>query len=76
MNAHQAAEHINRLFLEIDNPIWINPDYTLWEIAYLRSKGMNRKQINDYRIMINKMTADQMVKYDIVSGNVTSRTMK
>ena len=68
MNAHQAAEHINRLFLEID--------YTLWEIAYLRSKGMNRKQINDYRIMINKMTADQMVKYDIVSGNVTSRTMK
>ena len=76
MNASQAAEHINRLFLEIDNPIWINPDYTLWEIAYLRSKGMNRKQINDYRIMINKMTADQMVKYGIVSGNVTSRTMK
>lgn len=76
MNVHEAIEHINRLFLEIKNPIWVNPDYTLWEIAYLQNKGMNLEQINDYRVMINKMTADQMVKYGIASGNVTSREMK
>ena len=35
MNWKQAVGHINRLFLEIDGAVFVNPDYTLWEVAYL-----------------------------------------
>ena len=37
----EALDHINQLFLEIDGATFVNPDYTLWEIAYLQSKGMD-----------------------------------
>src|SRR3569833_2035228 len=34
-----ALRHIERLFVEIDEPTWVNPDYTLWEVAYLTARG-------------------------------------
>ena len=70
----EAVDHINRLFLEIDGSTFINPDYTLWEIAYLQSKGMGLDEIKDYRILINDMTQCQMTKFGLVQGSVTSRT--
>ncbi len=73
MNWKQAVSHINRLFLEIDGAVFVNPDYTLWELAYLRGKGMSLEEIRDYRIMINQMTAAQMKTYGPSSGDVTSR---
>lgn len=73
MNWSEALEHVNRLFLSIKGSTFINPDYNLWEIAYLRTKGMSFADINDYRQTINRMTAEQMVKYKIVKGHMTSR---
>jgi hypothetical protein len=35
-------------------------DYNLWEIAVLESKGFDRRQILEYRAMINEMTATQI----------------
>jgi radical SAM PhpK family P-methyltransferase len=69
----EAVNHINRLFLEIDGSIFVNPDYTLWEIAYLQSKGMSLDEIKNYRILINDMTQRQMTTYGLVQGSVTSR---
>ena len=72
MNWRQAIDHINRMFLEIEGAVFINPDYTLWEIAYLRSRGLGLDEIRDYRVMINAMTRAQMKKYGGVS-TTTSR---
>ena len=69
----EALDHINQLFLEIDGATFVNPDYTLWEIAYLQSKGMDLDEIKDYRILINDMTQRQMVNFGLVQGGVTSR---
>jgi hypothetical protein len=73
MNWRQAIEHINRMFLEIEGPVFINPDYTLWEIAYLRSRGLAFDEIRDYRVMINAMTRAQMAAFGGVSATTTSR---
>lgn len=73
MNWGEAADHINRLFLSIEGSTFVNPDYTLWEIAYLRGKGMQPEEIFEYRRMINRMTAAQMETYGISAARVTSR---
>ena len=75
MTSTEALEHIHRLFLEIREPLWVNPDMTLWEIAYLESKGLSRPEIDDYRRRINAMTAAQMRKYGIASDDITSRAL-
>lgn len=73
MNWSEAIAHTNRLFLEINNSTFVNPDYTLWEIAYLNMKGMNAREVKSYRQKINQMTKEQMIKFDISKGGVTSR---
>ena len=73
MNWRQAIQHINRLFLEIGGSTFINPDYTLWEIAYLRSKGLAPDEIRRHRVVINEMTRKQMAEYGIAPRGVTSR---
>ena len=45
----------------------------MWEIAYLRSKGMSLDEIKAYRATINDMTRAQMARYGIVEGTTTSR---
>lgn len=60
MNATVACDALDRMFLQISGPTPVNPDYTLWEIALLRSKGMDMPAIQRYRRMINQMTVAQM----------------
>ncbi len=73
MNWREAIDHINQMFLEIDGPEFVNPDYTLWEIACLHSKGMSLDEIRDYRVMINDMTRAQMTEFGVASATTTSR---
>jgi p-methyltransferase len=73
MNWHQALGHLSDLFLEIENSTFVNPDYTLWEVAYLRSKGMVDEEILAYRKKINRMTANQMKNYAVSNADSTSR---
>jgi nucleoside 2-deoxyribosyltransferase len=75
MNAREAFAIIDDLFLNIRGATFFNPDYTLWEIGYLREKGMPIEQIRQYRENINRMTGDQMRECGNVSGSVTSRKM-
>jgi len=72
-NWSEAIAHVNRLFLNINNATFVNPDYTLWEIAYLISKGMSAEEVKEYRREINEMTRAQMLKYGVVEGAITSR---
>jgi|CXWL01.1.fsa_nt_gi p-methyltransferase len=66
MDAKQACEALDKMFLNVKGSTFVNPDYTLWEIACLKSKGMDLPAIRKYRSMINEMTAAQM------GGNGTS----
>ena len=76
MDWKEASDHVNRLFLEIKNSTFINPDYTLWEIAYLQVKGMSLDEIKNYRNEINQMTKDQMFRYEIISKDWLNRDKK
>ena len=71
MDWEEASEHVNRLFLEIKNSTFVNPDYTLWEIAYLQAKGMTLDEIKEYREEINQMTRSQMIRFGLTSKNST-----
>lgn len=74
MNAKEALRLVDELFLGIKGPTFVNPDYTLWEIAYLRSKGLSHEEIKAYREEINAMTARQMRRFPApAGGGVTSR---
>ncbi|NQV84057.1 MAG: radical SAM protein [Rhodospirillales bacterium] len=63
MDSVQAHEHLRRLFREIKNSVFVNPDYTLWEVVYLLSKGMSLSEFVDYRKSINDMTINQIDTY-------------
>lgn len=63
MDAPEACRLVDKLFLETKGPTFVNPDYTLWEVAYLRTKGMDLPAIRRYRAEINRMTADQMTRH-------------
>jgi radical SAM superfamily enzyme YgiQ (UPF0313 family) len=73
MNWQQALDHLSTMFTGIENSTFVNPDYTLWEIAYLRSKGLSDDDIRGYRRKINRMTADQMRRYAVTASASTSR---
>jgi hypothetical protein len=59
MDWQQAADHMEQMFLRIRTPA-VHQDYNLWEIAFLESKGLDQRQIRDYRATINEMTAAQI----------------
>jgi hypothetical protein len=71
MGYKDALRHIERLFVEIDGPIWVNPDYTLWEVAYLTARGFTRPEIDEHRRVINRLTRDQITAS--AAALVTSR---
>lgn len=74
MKAHEACDAIDRLFLRIHGPVFVNPDYTLWEVAYLLQKGLSLTEVIQYRRTINAMTAAQMT--GIGGTHVTSRPVR
>lgn len=73
MEWRQALAHVGRLFKGINGSTFVNPDYTLWELAYLRSKGLSIGEIKDYRANINRMTVEQMKRFALLEASPTSR---
>lgn len=73
MNAPEACRLLDELFLGIEEPIAVNPDYTLWEIAYLLNKGLDMQRIREYRATVNSITVAQMRRHGTPCGNVTSQ---
>lgn len=63
MNWRQANTHVNRMFCEIKNSVAVNPDFNMWEYAYLQSMGVTPNEFHTYRQRINEMTRAQMLRY-------------
>jgi p-methyltransferase len=73
MNSSQACHWLDQLFVKICGPAFVNPDYNLWEVAYLLSKGLDMQRILHYRHMMNQMTVAQMLRYHRPSPGVTTQ---
>jgi len=73
MTSPEACRLLDQMFLGIEEPIAVNPDYTLWEVAYLLSKGLTMERIREYRTRVNRMTVAQMCQYGSPGGAVTSQ---
>ena len=73
MDWKKSLELINKFFYEIENTIFLNPDYTMWELAYFRSKGYSVETFNKHRNLINKMTKNQMKKFSFSPTAATER---
>ena len=65
MDAPTAVDHVNRLFRGIEGSTWVNLDYNLWEIAYLRNRGFDLAGIDDYRRTVNARTRMQMERFGL-----------
>ncbi len=48
--------------------------FSVWEIAYLRTKGLTDSEIKDHRVKINNMTRNQMTRFGMSSSAVSSRS--
>lgn len=67
MNWGRAIQHINRMVTEIEGPIFVNPDYNLWEYAYLRARGLSGDEFRAYRAEVNRRTLAQMQAYGLTA---------
>ncbi len=59
MDSTTASEHKMRLFKEIDS-IFIDPDTSLWYIAYLYDQGFSIQEIASMQKNINALMVEQM----------------
>ena len=73
MDWRESLSLINKFFYEIEGPIFVNPDYTLWELIYFRSKGLSTDTFDKHRIRINQLTRNQMEKFSVVPTAITER---
>ena len=71
MDSVEARRHMDELFRTISGPTFVNPDTNLWEVAYLRSKGMSLDEIHAYRKTINAMTVAQMTRVSSPASQTT-----
>ncbi|MDP3722277.1 MAG: radical SAM protein [Candidatus Omnitrophota bacterium] len=76
MNAAEASRLLDQMFMRIEEPVAVNPDYTLWEVAYLLHKGLDMPRIRDYRRRINRMTVNQMQRKGGSLNVVTSQGLE
>lgn len=67
MNWGRAIEHTNRIFVETKGPLFVNPDYNLWEYAYLRARGLSDAEFRAYREEVNRRTREQMERFGLVA---------
>jgi anaerobic magnesium-protoporphyrin IX monomethyl ester cyclase len=72
MNWKTAVAHVYRLFVDIKNSTFINPDNNMWEYIYLRSKGMTRDEFRHYRNTINALINTQMSEYQLIKSDRSS----
>jgi len=59
MSSMQASEYKMKMFREIKS-VFIDPDTSLWYLAYLYDQGFTMKEIADFQQDINKIMLSQM----------------
>jgi radical SAM PhpK family P-methyltransferase len=65
MDTRRACEHIDRLFLEVENSIWLPQfGFEQWSTFYLQRRGMSLPQIKRFLIAFNTLVAEQAILHD------------
>ncbi|GAF99433.1 unnamed protein product [marine sediment metagenome] len=60
MDSTTASEHKISMFREIKNSVFINPDTSLWYLAYLYDQGFSMSEIADFQRDINALMIAQL----------------
>jgi radical SAM PhpK family P-methyltransferase len=61
MTAAQACDHIERIFLDIDDPIWMPQfGFEQWSVFYLMRRGMTMTGVKDFVRAFNAVVRDQV----------------
>ena len=60
MDSTRAAEMKVHMFREVKSSIFIDPDTSLWYLAYLHDQGLSLSQIKDCQRIINRMMLDEI----------------
>lgn len=55
MTSAQASEMKLKIFKNVRNSVFIDPDLGLWYLIYLRDRGLTWKQIRDFQVTVNEM---------------------
>ena len=63
MDSMEAMDHIDRMFLEINESVWLPQwSFDFWIIPYLMGKGISRERFRDFMT-----TAHRMLTLEIAS---------
>ena len=58
MESLEAMDHIDRMFLTIDESVWLPQwSFDFWIIPYLLGKGVSNEQFREFMISANKLLA-------------------
>jgi anaerobic magnesium-protoporphyrin IX monomethyl ester cyclase len=60
MNSQVASEMKTYMFRNVKKSIFIDPDTSLWYVAYLYDQGFSLEKIKDCQKIINKMMLDEL----------------
>ncbi|MFI7633180.1 PhpK family radical SAM P-methyltransferase [Nonomuraea sp. NPDC049400] len=61
MTAKEACRHIERIFMTVDDPIWMPQfGFEQWSTFYLQRKGMPMRQIKEYLQSFNAAIREQL----------------
>lgn len=61
MNSAQACAHIERIFLEVDDPVWMPQfGFEQWSTFYLQRRGMTADQVRGFVQAFNAVVRDQI----------------
>jgi len=68
MDSTTASAMKVHMFREIKDSVFVDPDISLWYLAYLYDQGFNMPQIKDLQRVINRMMLDE------IDGNFNDKT--
>jgi len=60
MNHTDISKHLLSLFREIKNSVFIDPDTSLWYLAYMYDQGYDMHEISKIQTLINEVIVSQL----------------
>ena len=60
MNSETASEMKTYMFKNVKNSIFLDPDTSLWYLAYLYDQGLSFEQIKECQRALNDMMLDEI----------------
>ena len=65
MDSLQAMDHIDRIFLSVDSPLWLPQwSFDFWIIPYLLGRGISLPQFREFMVVANKLLRLEIASLD------------